>query len=346
MTTPTRAPQLTPSDLPSGEQLLPRSFVRDASATVAVDLSPREIAAALARPDSLLWVDIDSTSRHQRALLDKVFNFHPLAVEDTLNPNSRVKIEAYDDYLFLNVRVVRFCETTADPYDLETMNLYLFLGPNYLVTVHADSSPSVDSMADLVRRNPDVLSRGVARLAHMIVDTAIDAYFPVLDQIDEFIDDLEARVFHKFDDSALHDIFAVKRMVLSMRRYLSPQREVFNVLTNRPSSLLTPESQLYFRDVYDHMLRINDTLENYRELLSSTLDSYLTQVNNRLGAITKALSVVATMSVPFVVISGMWGMNFTRIPLAEHPAGFWIMLVLQLAIGIGLLGVLRRYKLI
>ena len=348
MTIPTRAPQLTPSDVPAGEreQLLPRSFVRDASGAVTVDLSPRDIAAAIARPDAVVWVDIDSTSRHQRALLDKVFDFHPLAVEDTLNPNSRVKIEAYDNYLFLNVRVVRFCETTADPYDLETMNLYLFIGPNFLVTVHAEASPSVDTMTDLVRRNPDVMTRGVARLAHMIVDTAIDAYFPILDRIDEFIDGLEDRVFQNFDDAALHDIFAVKRMVLSMRRYLAPQREVFNVLTNRPSPLLTHESQLYFRDVYDHMLRINDTLENYRELLSSTLDSYLTQVSNRLGAITKGLSVVATLSVPFVVVSGMWGMNFRHIPLAEQPYGFWIMLVLQLGIGVGLLAILRRNRLI
>ncbi len=111
---------------------------------------------------------------------------------------------------------------------------------------------------------------------------------------------------------ALHDIFALKRTVLSLRRYLAPQREIFNVLTNRPSPLLPPESQLYFRDVYDHVLRINDSLDTFRELLSSTLDSYLTQVSNRLGSITKGLSVIATLSVPFVVISGMWGMNFGR----------------------------------
>jgi magnesium transporter len=347
VTTPARVDQ-PPAEVaaPEREQLLPRSFVRDASGGVAKDPSPRDLVAALARPESIVWVDIDSTSRHQRALLDKVFDFHPLSVEDTLNPNSRVKIEAYDGYLFLNVRVVRFCDDTADPYDLETVNLYLFIGPNYLVTVHAEPSASVDIVHDLVSRNPDVMARGASRLAHMVVDTAIDAYFPILDRIDEFIDGLEDRVFQHFDNAALHDIFAVKRMVLTMRRYLAPQREIFNVLTNRPSPLLTSESQLYFRDVYDHMLRINDTLENYRELLSSTLDSYLTQVNNRLGAITKGLSVVATLSVPFVVVSGMWGMNFGSIPLSRNPNGFWIMLVLQLVIGFGLLGVLRWRRLI
>ena len=131
-------------------------------------------------------------------------------------------------------------------------------------------------------------------------------------------------------------------MVLSLRRYLSPEREIFNVLTNRPSHLLSPDVQIYFRDIYDHVLRINDSLDTYRDLLSSTLESYLSQVSNRLGLVTKGLTVVATLSVPFVVVSGMWGMNFNRIPLAENPWGFEIMLGLQIALGVGLLWWLRR----
>jgi magnesium transporter len=164
----------------------------------------------------------------------------------------------------------------------------------------------------------------------------------VLDRIDEFIDSLEERVFQQFKEEALRDIFSVKRMVLSLRRYLAPEREIFNVLTNRPSPFLTPDIQLYYRDIYDHVLRINDSLDTYRDLLSSTMESYLSQVSNRLGLITKGLSMVATLSVPFVVVSGMWGMNFAKVPLADNPYGFVIMLFLQLALGGGLLWVLRR----
>jgi len=269
-----------------------------------------------------------------------------LTIEDTLNPNSRVKIEAYDGYLFIVLRAVRFCDTTTDPYDLETENLYIFLGANYVVTVHAGFSQTIETVADLIRRSPDLFDRGPARLAHSVCDTAIDAFFPILDRVDEFVDGLESRVFERFDESALRDIFALKRMVLSLRRYLAPQREVFNVLTNRPTPLLPAESQLYFRDVYDHVLRINDSLDTFRELLSSTLDSYLTQVSNRLGSITKGLSVIATLSVPFVVISGMWGMNFVEIPLSHYPHGFWVMLVLQLVLGGGLVAVLLWKKLL
>jgi magnesium transporter len=144
----------------------------------------------------------------------------------------------------------------------------------------------------------------------------------------------------QFDRETLHDILAVKRLILSLRRHLFPQREVFNLLTNRPSGLLSPETQIYFRDVYDHVLRINDGLETQRDLIAGSMEAYLTQVSNRLGTVTKGLSVIATLSVPFVVVSGMWGMNFDRLPLASSPLGFWFMLVLQLAIGGLLLAVM------
>ena len=343
MTIPLRSPQ-TPTERAADtvrDQGIPRSYHRDPDGKLRRDLAPRELHAAIKQPGASLWVDIDSTNRHQLAVMEKIFNFHPLSIEDSVNPVSRVKVEEYPDYLFIVVRVVRFCESTPDPYDLETFNLNLFIGRNFLVTVHGEPSPSVAAVENLVVRNPDMLDRGPARLGHMILDTAIDAYFPIVDQLDDFIDSLEARVFGKFDDDVLHEIFTVKRMVISLRRYLSPQREVFNILTNRPTPFIAPEVQVYFRDVYDHMLRINDSLDNYRELLSSTLDSYLTQVSNRLGMVTKGLSVVATMSVPFVVVAGIYGMNFQNIPLANNPNGFWIMVVGQFAIGLGLVAFLK-----
>ena len=293
-----------------------------------------------------LWIDVDVTNRHHVALLENVCRFHPLTVEDTLNPNSRVKLEEYPGYIFMIIRGVQFFEQTDDPYDLETFNLCFYLGQRFLVTAHAGVSAAVTDVAERIARSPDLLKRGVDRVAHAVMDTAVDAYFPLLDQIDAFIDGLEQRVFEAFDQEALRDIFAVKRLVLSLRRHLSPQREVFNILTNRPNALLAPEAQVYFRDIYDHVLRINDSIDTYRDLLSSTLESYLTQVSNRLGTITKGLSVIATLSIPFVVISGMWGMNFQSIPLAAHPHAFWWMLGLQLAIGAALLVILRLRKLI
>ncbi len=323
------------------QDALPRTIYRAKSGDDVLDCHPRELTQLIA-DGGHLWVDIDSTVRSQHALLEKVFRFHPLAVEDTLNPNSRVKLEEYADFLFIVIRGVGLAERTEDPYDLETKDLYCFLGPNQLVTVHAGPMPTIERVWETMRRSPDLLSRGVERALHAILDETIDSFFPVLHQIDEFIDGLEERVFTTFDETALRDIFTVKRLVLSLRRYLQPSREVMNVLTNRPSTLLTPDVQIYFRDIYDHVMRINDSLDTYRELLSSTMDSYLSQVSNRLATSTRGLSVVATMSLPFVVVSGMWGMNFAKIPLANVPYGFWILLVFQLGLGLSLLYILRR----
>jgi magnesium transporter len=312
----------------------------------AVDCHPREFAELLERRDGALWVHLDAQSPAQHALLEHVFRFHPLAIEDTLNPSTRVKIEEYEGYLFVVVRAVTFCDSTDDPYDLDTQDLYAFLSHNALVTVSAGSIPSVAAVASRLERNPDMMAHGLDRLLHALLDETIDAFFPVLERIDDFVDGLEERVFVDFDESALRDIFQVKRLVLSLRRHLSPQREVLATLANRPTPLLAAGTQLYFRDIYDHILRIYDSLETYRDLLGSTMDSYLTQVSNRLGATTKALSVLATMSLPFVVVSGMWGMNFNNIPLSHSPSGFWIMLVLQLAIGGALLLFLRRRRIL
>jgi magnesium transporter len=324
----------------AAEGKVPRSWFRDADSTLRRDLGPRELVEVVRSGAGQLWVDVDSRNRHQLAVLEKVFNFHPLAIEDTLSPESRVKLEEYDGYLFIIVRGVCFEDDTPDPYDLETFNLYFFLGPNYLVTVHGERAQTIVRVADVVERSPDVLGRGAQRLLHLIMDTAVDEYFPLLHRIDGMVEGFEDRVFVSFQRETLHDILTVKRLILSLRRHLFPQREVFNLLTNRPSALLSHETQLYFRDVYDHMLRINDGLETQRDLLSATMEAYLTQVSNRLGMVTKGLSVIATLSVPFVVVSGMWGMNFAHIPLSENPLGFWFMLALQLGIGALLLVIL------
>ena len=320
-----------------------QSALRRPTGQVERDLSVDAIRAAFEHPDgATLWVDLDVSDDAQAALLTDVFHFHPLAVEDARNAKSRVKAEEYPDVLVVVARVVSFCETTPDPYDLETANLTLFLTEHAVITAHLETLPSVQSLIERLRANPDLLERGPARIAHQVLDTAVDAYFPVLDQLDEFVDDMEQRVFGRFDEALLQEIFKVKRLVISLRRYLAPQREVLSQITMRPSRFLPPDAQLYFRDVYDHMLRITDALDSYRDLLSSTLDSYLTQVSNRLGAVSKGLAVVGALSIPFVVVAGVYGMNFEHIPLSRHPYGFEIMVAIQIVLAIVLLVGMRR----
>ena len=314
--------------------------------TIEHSLDIEELRAAVASREGTVWVDLDVSNPVQAALLKDVFNFHPLAIEDALNANSRVKVDEYPAFLVVVARVVGFAEATPDPYDLETTNLTIFITKNAIVTAHLQQVPVVQALVDTLRSNPDLLSRGPARIAHFVLDGAVDAYFPVLDRLDEFVDEIEQRVFGKFDEELLQEIFKVKRLVISLRRFLAPQREVLSVLTMRPSSFLPSDTQLYFRDVYDHMLRITDSLDSYRDLLSSTLDAYLTQVSNRLGYVSKGLAVVGALSVPFVAIAGVYGMNFEHIPLATHPYGFEIMVGVQAAIAVMFLIILRWKKMI
>jgi len=323
-----------------------RGISLDSHGHARTNLSVADVDAAVASGKGCLWIDLDLGAPGQAELLKQIHGLHPLSVDDALSRKQRPKVEEYNDYLFIVILGVRFHEQTPDPYDLETFDICFFLGNHFLITAHAGPSDAVDGVAERLQKNPELLSRGVDRLAHAIMDGAVDEYFPLLDKIDELIDDLEQRVIVKFEESALQDIFAVKRLTLSLRRHLAPEREVFNILTNRPSKLLSPDSQIYFRDIYDHVLRINDSIETFRDLASSVLDSYLTQVSNRLGRITKGLSVIATLSIPFVVISGMWGMNFQHIPLFDHPHAFWWMLGAQVGLGVILLLVLRFRKLL
>ena len=322
------------------------SVFRSPGGEVQCDVTLDALRQLVRSGEGTLWLDLDVSDPAQAAVLTDVFRFHPLAVEDARNPVSRVKVDEYPEFLVVVARVVGFVDHTPDPYDLETANLTVFITANAVVTAHTQQSPVIKVLTERLRTNPDLLERGPARVAHQALDIAIDAYFPLLDQLDEFVDDIEQRVFGHFDEQLLHEIFQVKRLVISLRRFLAPQREVLSQLTNRPSRFLPPDAQLYFRDVFDHMLRITDALDSYRDLLSSTLDSYLTQVSNRLGTVSKGLATVGALSVPFVVIAGVYGMNFEHIPLAHHRYGFEIMVGLQFVVAGLLIGMLRWRKMI
>ena len=327
-------PDASPPPQPSVRPSRPVSILRRSSGEVLLDLSPGALRATVQEGEGTLWVDLDVSDKTQAAMLTDVFHFHPLAIEDALNPISRVKVDAYPDFMVIVARVVGFREITPDPYDLDTANLTIFLTRHVVVTAQTEPVPVIQELMQKLRANPDLLDRGPSRIAHLVLDSAVDAYFPVLDGIDEFVDELEQRVFGHFDEQLLHEIFKVKRLVISLRRFLSPQREVLSQLANRPSPFLPPDGQLYFRDVYDHMLRITDGLDSYRDLLSSTLDGYLSQVSNRLGKVSKGLAVIGALSVPFVVVAGVFGMNFDIIPLQHHRYGFEIMVAAQLALGL------------
>jgi len=308
---------------PQASKHWPQSIYRRPDGTLEQSVAPARLREIVQSGEGELWADLDSTNTHQHALLEKVFEFHPLAVEDTLSPRTRVKLEEYDRYIFVVMAGIRLDEGTPDPFDFETFNLYFFLGKNFLVTVHGIASPSCEAVRDRLQRNPDLLARGVESTMHAIIDQSVDAYFPLVEQINTLVDQLEERLFERFDESLIHEIFKAKRGAFAFRRHIGPLREVLNILTNRPCGYIRPETQLYYRDVYDHSIRIMEQVDATRDLMSGVLETYLSQASNRLNRVMKQLSVVSILALPLIVVSGIFGMNFGVIPGTQHPWGFY-----------------------
>ena len=318
-----------PAQSPQASKNWPISLYRRPDGTLEQDISPSRMREILQGGAGELWVDIDSTNMHQLALLEKVFEFHPLAIEDTLSPGSRVKYEEYDRYIFVVMAVIRFDEGTPEPYDLATSNLYFFLGKNVLVTVHGIPSKSCAAVRERLMRNPELMARGVEMTMHNIIDQSVDAYFPLVEELNVMVDGLEERLFEQFDPDLIHEIFKAKRSAFSLRRHVGPLREVLNILTNRPCGFIRPDTQLYYRDVYDHTIRIVESMDTVRDLLAGVLETYLSQTSNRLNTVMKQLSVVATIALPLIVVAGIFGMNFSQMPFTHNPYGFYGALVVM-----------------
>jgi len=331
---------------PQASKHWPVSIYRRTDGTLEQDISPARIREILQAGEGggELWVDIDSTNMHQLALLEKVFQFHPLAIEDTLSPGSRVKFEEYDRYVFVVMAAIRFDEGTPEPFDLATSNLYFFLGKNFLVTVHALPSKSCGTVRDRLTRNPELMQRGVEMTMHNIIDQSVDAFFPLVEQLNALVDGLEERLFEQFDEKLIHEIFKAKRAAFSLRRHVSPLREVLNILTNRPCGYIRPETQLYYRDVYDHTIRIVESVDTTRDLLAGVLETYLSQTSNRMNKVMKQLSLVATIALPLIVVGGIYGMNFQHLPLTDHPYGFYVALASMLGVSAIVMWWLHRNK--
>lgn len=320
---------------PQASKHWPASIYRRPDGALEQDVSPVRLREILQAGEGELWVDIDSTNMHQLALLEKVFEFHPLAIEDTLSPGSRVKFEEYDRYVFVVMAVVRFDEGTPEPFDLATSNLYFFLGKNFLVTAHTLPSKSCATVRDRLQRNPELLARGVEMTMHNIIDQSVDAYFPLVEELNALVDGLEERLFEQFDEKLIHEIFKAKRAAFSLRRHVGPLREVLNILTNRPCGYIRADTQLYYRDVYDHTIRIVESMDTVRDLLAGVLETYLSQTSNRLNTVMKQLSVVATIALPLIVIGGIFGMNFSAMPFTHNAYGFYgALLVMAVTSGV------------
>ena len=301
------------------------------------DVTLRELPRALAAAEGAVWIDLVDPSREELEKLADILHLHHLIVEDILERNERAKIEVSDE----DVHVVMFSLALQEGH-LEESEIDFVLGKRFLLSSHlADWDPQHSH--ELRGGLGPILAKGPDFVLWAIVDDLVDSYFPLFDQVDEEIDGLEDLILGRTNRSTVERIFDLKRDLLTIRRVTSPQREVFNQLTNRELAFVQAEHIVYFRDVYDHLIRLTDELDSFRDRLTGALDAYLSVVNNNLSEIAKRLTAVTVILATIGAIGGIFGMSEAGPAFAGvELAGFWIVTVASVVFGGAMIVYLRR----
>jgi len=288
----------------------------------------------------VLWVDIAAPSVPESLILSDTFGFHPLSVEDAMSALQFPKVEPYDGYLYVVLHELAY---DKDDAGFKTHDIDFFLGRSFLVTVHDGTSRSISEIRDHCPRNHNILGDGPVALFHRIVDLMIDRYLPEVDEFAEWMDEIEDQVFSStIASDVVRDILDLKRQVSALRRIAIPQRDVIGRLARREFTDISSEMTYRFRDVYDHIVRLNDEAMMLQDRITSVLEAHLSNVSNRLNEVMKVLTVVSTVFMPLTLLSGVWGMN---VPLPHFPGGeavqFWWVIGIMMTLTAGMLTLLR-----
>jgi magnesium transporter len=301
-----------------------RALYRAPEGILHTDVQPPDFIAALKEPNGVLWVDFEDTPPEEdEPILLRTFGFHPLAVDDALQESHVPKVDDWDEYLYLVLHAIAFDRN--DGGRLDTIELDVFLGKNYIVTHHDLPIPAVNHVWDSCQKDERYLSRGTDHVLYRIVDDMVAAYLPVVEQIDEAIEALEDQIFDRPSPENLSELMQLKRALLHLRRIIAPQREVLNKLARDDYPVIDAKDRIFFRDIYDHLVRLHDINESMRDLIGGALDTYLSVINNRMNDIMKTLTVITTLFMPISFITGFFGMNFFT-PVAP-PLQSWTALI-------------------
>lgn len=314
---------------------------RKGVARIQENFTATDLPELLKDESAVIWVDMESPTEADEQVLIDVFKFHPLTVEDCRENRHYPKVEEFDTYIYFIVHGV-----TADisPDRFNTIELDGFLGPNYVITYHHDMFRSINNVKQLLRTTPLICQRGSAFLLHQILDQVVDFYSPVLDDFDDRIDRLEADIFAltRPNNEILSEIMALKRGVLRLRRISVKQMDILYRMSRGEFTLIPDEMRPFYRDVYDHLVRVVDLSESYRDLISGSLEAYLSVVSNRLNEIMKVLTIFSAIMLPLTFIAGVYGMNFDNMPELHSRYGYFAVLVIMIAVAVGMLLFFKR----
>ena len=300
-----------------------------------------EIHDYIREAGNLVWVDVQDPGPEELSMLLEEFGFHPLALDDVAKGQQRPKVNEYKSHLF----VVTYCVAAAAvAREFETVEVDMFIGRNYVVTIHRGRVAALEEALARWTRGGPMMREGVGFLVYTLMDALIDTYFPVIDAIEAEIEEAELDLFATFRGEGVHGLLKLKRKLVVLRRVLYPLRETFHVFLRPEHAYFSASTLVYFQDVYQHILRMLDVLDVERDMLAAALEAQLTVVSNRLNQTMKTLAVLTVAVAILSAVFGAWGMNFEAIPLAGAPWGFAAVVGGTLALLAVLGGLNWRYR--
>jgi len=286
-----------------------RSLYYKLGQPMRTDIPPAEFQDLIRDRRGTLWVDFIGEPASDAEPILHNFGFHQLAIDDALQETHTAKIDDWGEYLYIVLSVLNYKRENG-VFTSEIDELDVFLGANYVITFHDQLLAAVEDTWIACQRDIRHVQAGADHLLYRVIDSLVMSYMPLVEEIDAQIDDIEDLIFDRPRRELLEQIFALKRLLLTMRRILLPQREVLNKLARDDYRVIDPKDKVFFRDIYDHLVRLHDLNESLRDLVSGALDTYLSVTNNRMNEIMKVLTIITTLFMPITFITGFFGMNF------------------------------------
>jgi len=292
---------------------------------------------------TVTWLNI--AGLHQTDVIEKtgdIIGLHPLLLEDIVTMGQRPKVEDFGDYIFVVLKMLRYGEESAE---VEEEQVSLVLGSSHVITFQERESDIFRPVIDRLKNGKGrIRTMGADYLAYALIDTIVDRYFVVLEEIGEQVESVEEDLFARPSKKALEQLQDLKREMLFLRRSVWSLREVLSFLERGESSLIRKATRIYFKDVYDHTVQVIDTVETFREMLSNMLDIYLSSMSNRLNEVMKVLTIIATIFIPLTFVAGVYGMNFKFMPELGWPWGYPLAWAVMLSMAAGMILYFRKKK--
>lgn len=322
-----------------------RILYRHRSGTIVTDFPLEQLGDAMRDNQARLWIDLMApTVEESQQILTTLYKFHPLAIEDATKESHIPKVDDYGNYLYLVFHTVGLGD---ERMDIHTYEIDVFLGANYLITMHETPRESIEKLWNDHSHQHGGLSRGPAYLLYELIDRQIDNYTPLLDRFEAQLENLGDAIFlqnvaGKIEEARLNDILTAKSSALRLGRILVPQRELLYRLSHNNYDAVPADIRIYFQDAYDHLARFSDLANSMRDLASSTLDTHLALVNNRINETMKVLTMISTIFIPLSFLAGVYGMNFHFMPELQSPWSYPLLWLTFVVIAIGMVQYFRR----